>query len=62
VKDSYTNKVLYEIPREKMQFDTDPETARMLMHRIRWIDNNRFKIINDEGYESIIDVTKNCEE
>jgi hypothetical protein len=62
VKDSYTNKVLYEIPPEMMPFDKNPETARMLMHKIRWIDNNRFKIINNEGYESIIDVTKNCEE
>jgi hypothetical protein len=62
VKDAYTNKVLYLIPKELMKIDMNPETARMLMLRMQWIDNNRIKLINDEGLESIVDVTRNCYE
>lgn len=62
IKDSYTYQEISRIPKDLMTFDKDPETARVLIQKFKWIDNDTFKLVNNEGIEKKINFRNNYEE
>lgn len=55
VKDAYLNKVTHRIPKEIMTFSSF-DKATLTFNRFKWLSHRTFIIVNDEGFEKIVDI------
>ena len=62
VKDSYTGKELFIIPTDILTVNKDLSTPNRAINRIKWLDASTLKIVNEDGYEKIVDLDNNCNE
>ena len=62
VKDSYTGKELFRIPTDILTVNKELTNPNRAINRIKWLDASTMKIVNEDGFEKIVDLDNNCNE
>lgn len=54
---------MYKVPKDLMNYDKkNIESILLCINRFQWLDSYTFRIVNQEGYEKIVDFTNGFEE
>ena len=61
IKELETNKNIATVPKELMTFK-EIEKAITVMNRMKWVDQRLLLIVNEEGFEKLVDIDNGFEE
>lgn len=58
IRDFKTEAEVYTIPQYIMDLKTDPSEKAIIekIRKLRWIDNDKLKVVNRSGLEKVVDI------